>query len=139
MIDYSLEHEIDNYLARLFPLPRSITGNGNRETLRILQELAPIKILEFASGKEVYGWTIPDEWNLREAWIKDESGNILVDYRYSNLHVVGYSISINRKIDFEQLKEKLHYLPELPEAIPYRTTYYLSLIHISDPTRRRGI
>ena len=124
MIDYSLEREVDDYLARLFPLSRSITGNGNRETLKILQELAPIKIFEFPSGKEVYGWTIPDEWNLREAWIKDEAGNILVDYKESNLHVVGYSTSISRKIDFEQLKEKLHYLPELPEAIPYRTTYY---------------
>ena len=124
MIDYSIANEIDDYLVRLFPLARSITGNGNRETLRILQELIPINILEFESGKEVYGWTIPDEWNLREAWIKDENGNILVDVNDSNLHVMGYSVAINRKIDFDQLKEKLHYLPELPEAIPYRTSYY---------------
>ena len=124
LIDYSLSGEIDAYLARLFPLSRSITGNGNRETLRILQELAPIKIREFPSGKEVYGWTIPDEWNLKEAWIKDELGNVLVDVRSSNLHVVGYSTSINRNISFTELQEKLHYLPDLPEAIPYRTTYY---------------
>ena len=105
MIDYSIENEIDQYLARLFPLPRSITGQGNRDTLRILQELVPINILEFKSGKEVYGWTIPDEWNLREAWIKDEHGNILIDMKNSNLHVMGYSVAINRKIDFDQIKE----------------------------------
>ena len=95
MIDYSIANEIDDYLVRLFPLARSITGNGNRDTLRILQELIPINILEFESGKEVYGWTIPDEWNLREAWIKDENGNILVDVNDSNLHVMGYSVAIN--------------------------------------------
>ena len=89
MINYSLENEIDNYLQRLFPLPRSITGTGNRETLRILQELAPIKILEFASGKEVYDWVIPDEWRIRDAWIKNNSGKKLVDFQSNNLHVVG--------------------------------------------------
>ena len=124
MSDHSGAEQIDSYLKRLFPITRSITGEGNRETLRILRELIPLKILEFPSGKQVYGWTIPDEWNLKDAWIKDKEGNRLIDIADSNLHVVGYSASIHRKIAFEDLKSRLFYLEQLPEAIPYRTTYY---------------
>jgi aminopeptidase-like protein len=116
--------EIDNYLKRLFPITRSITGEGNRETLRILQEIAPLEIKKYSSGEEVYDWTIPDEWTVRGAWIKDLDGNKLVDFEQSNIHLVSYSVPIHRKITFEELKKHLHTHPDLSDAIPYRTTYY---------------
>ena len=85
----NLVTEIDEYLRRLFPLNRSLTGEGNRETLRILQEIVPIEITEYPSGLEVYDWVIPEEWHLRDAWINDESGQKLIDVNENNLHVVG--------------------------------------------------
>ena len=87
--------EIDNYLQKLFDLPRSLTGEGNRKTLRILQEIIPLDILEIPSGKEVFDWTIPLEWNALEAWIESEDGERFVDLADSNLHLVGYSSGIS--------------------------------------------
>jgi len=116
--------EIDRYLKRLFPLTRSITGPGNRESLRILQEVAPLEIKEYPSGTTVYDWVIPDEWIVRDAWIKNTDGSKLVDFRASNIHLVGYSEPIHRKMAFDDLKDHLYYRNDLPEAIPYRTTYY---------------
>ena len=118
------EIEIDNYLKRLFPITRSITGNGNRETLKILQEIIPLDILEYPTGQKVYDWTIPKEWNIKNAWIKDSSGNKIIDFKISNLHVVSYSTPIKKKMKLAELKENLHYLENLPDAIPYRTSYY---------------
>lgn len=118
------EVEIDSYLKRLFPITRSITGNGNRETLKILQEIIPLDILEYPTGQQVYDWTIPKEWNIKDAWIKDSNGNKIVDFKISNLHVVSYSTPINKKMKLVELKENLHYLENLPDAIPYRTSYY---------------
>ena len=120
----NLEKEIDLYLKRLFPITRSITGNGNRETLKILQELIPLDILEYPTGQKVYDWTIPKEWNIKDAWIKDSKGKKIIEFKSSNLHVVSYSIPINKKINFDELKENLHYLENSPDAIPYRTSYY---------------
>jgi len=119
-----LVNEIDDYLTRLFPITRSITGGGNRASLRILQELIPLEIKEYPSGTEVYDWTIPDEWNVKSAWIKDANGNKLVDFKQSNIHLVSYSIPIHKKISIEELKQHLHTCQELSDAIPYRTTYY---------------
>jgi aminopeptidase-like protein len=120
----NFEKEIDLYLKRLFPITRSITGNGNRETLKILQELIPLDILEYPTGQKVYDWTIPKEWNIKDAWIKDSKGKKIIEFKSSNLHVVSYSIPINKKINFDELKENLHYLENSPDAIPYRTSYY---------------
>jgi aminopeptidase-like protein len=120
----NLEKEIDLYLKRLFPITRSITGNGNRETLKILQELIPLDILEYPTGQKVYDWTIPKEWNIKDAWIKNSKGEKIIKFKNSNLHVVSYSISINKKIKFNELKNNLHYLENSPDAIPYRTSYY---------------
>lgn len=122
MIDYTLE--IDSYLKRLFPITRSITGNGNRKTLQILQGLIPLKIIEYPTGQPVYDWTIPKEWNIKDAWIKNSKGEKIIDFQKSNLHVVSYSTSIHKKMRWSELKEHLHYLEDLPEAIPYRTSYY---------------
>ena len=116
--------EIDHYLKRLFPITRSITGNGNRETLRILQEIVPLTIHEVPSGTQVYDWTIPDEWNIRDAWIAAPDGRRIVDFKDSNLHVVSYSEPIERKLTWEALRSHLYTHPELPDAIPYRTSYY---------------
>ncbi len=116
--------EINDYLLRLFPITRSITGVGNRETLAILQELIPLNILEYPSGQQVYDWTIPKEWHIKDAWIKDSRGNKIIDFKNSNLHVVSYSKPIHQSMRFQDLQDHLHYLENLPEAIPYRTSYY---------------
>lgn len=122
MIDYT--NEIDSYIKRLFPITRSITGEGNRETLRILQEIVPLNIIEYPSGQQVYDWTIPKEWNIKDAWIKNSHGEKTIDFKRSNLHVVSYSTPIHEKMQFKEFKDHLHYLENLPDAIPYRTSYY---------------
>lgn len=116
--------ELDHYLRRLFPLCRSITGEPNRETLRILQEIIPLTIHEVPTGKTVYDWTIPDEWTIRDAWIADANGHRLVDFQASNLHVVSYSEPVDAVMNWEELQPRIHKHPDLPEAIPYRTSYY---------------
>jgi aminopeptidase-like protein len=116
--------EIQFYMEKLFPICRSITGEGNRKTLQILQKIVPIKIGEYSSGTKVYDWIIPKEWNIRDAWIKNASGEKIIDFRRSNLHVLNYSIPVSRKIRGEDLQSHLHFLRDMPEAIPYRTSYY---------------
>ena len=104
-----ISKEMDDFLQRLFPICRSITGNGNRETLKILQEIVPLEIKEYPSGTPVYDWVIPKEWNIRDAFIKDENGNRIVDFNQSNLHVVSYSLPIHKRISFEDLKNNIHF------------------------------
>lgn len=116
--------EMDKYLHRLFPLCRSITGEPNRQTLRILQEIIPLKIYEIPSGTKVYDWVIPEEWSIYDAWIADLNGNRLVDFRANNLHVVSYSHPINTVLHWNDLKANIHKHEDLKNAIPYRTTYY---------------
>ena len=116
--------EIDCLLERLFPLNRSLSGEGNRETLRILKELIPLELGEYPCGTQVFDWTIPDEWYIRDAWIKDSTGKRLVDFTEHPLHVVGYSEPVNTRMPFDLLVPHLHVLEDLPEAIPYRTSYY---------------
>ena len=116
--------EVDQYLKRLFPITRSITGPGNRETLSVLQEVIPLEIKEYQSGRSVYDWIIPDEWLVRDAWIKDSKGNKLVDFQVCNLHLVSYSEPVNKQLHFKDLRLHLYYHEELPDAIPYRTSYY---------------
>ena len=111
-------------MRRLFPINRSITGNGNRQTLKILQELVPLQIKEYPSGQQVYDWTVPKEWNVRDAWIKNSDGKKIVDFKKNNMHVVGHSRSVSDVLSYEQLCPKLHYRKDLPTAIPYRTSYY---------------
>lgn len=116
--------DIYNLIKELFPICRSLTGNGNRETLNIIKKIIPIDINEENSGKKVYDWTIPKEWNIKDAYIKDKYGKKIIDFKKHNLHVIGYSLPINKKIKFVDLKEHLHYLKENPTWIPYITSYY---------------
>lgn len=110
--------------CQLFPLCRSITGEGVRQTLRVLKEHIPLEIHEIPSGAPVFDWTVPKEWNIKGAYIKDSRGKIIVDFKDSNLHVLNYSVPVSTKLSLEELKEHLFTLPEHPDWIPYRTAYY---------------
>ena len=122
-LDASL-NQINDFLKRLFPLCRSITGEPNRKTLSILQEVIPLTIHEVPTGEDVYDWKIPDEWNIRNAWISDENGRRIVDFHCNNLHIVSYSEPVNKVMGWKQLQSHIHVHPDLPNAIPYRTSYY---------------
>jgi aminopeptidase-like protein len=112
-------------LARdIFPLCRSITGDGVRETLRRLACHAPLEISEVPSGTPVYDWEIPLEWNLRDAWIASADGRRLVDVKRHALHVMSYSVPVRARMTLAELRPHLHTLPEHPDRIPYRTSYY---------------
>src|SRR5450432_1176935 len=111
-------------IEELYPICRSITGNGVRDTLRILQRLVPLTMREVPSGTEVLDWTVPNEWNIRDAWIKDPTGRRVIDFRACNLHVVNYSVPVHRTLSLADLRPFLHTLPDRPDSIPYRTSYY---------------
>ena len=111
-------------IEELYPICRSITGEGVRQTLgRIAAEL-PIEITEVPSGTPVLDWTVPKEWNIREAWIKGPDGSKIVDFAEHNLHVVNYSVPVHEHLALEALKPRLHSLPDRPDWVPYRTSYY---------------
>lgn len=116
--------EIENYFDRLWPITRSLTGNGNRDSLKILSELIDLEITEVPSGEKCFDWTVPPEWNIKEAWIKDSKGNKIVDFSVNNLHILGYSEPFQGKLSFEDLKSHLYTLPDQPDLIPYLTSYY---------------
>jgi aminopeptidase-like protein len=111
-------------IARLFPICRSITGDGVRETLRILREQIPIETREVPTGTAVFDWTVPKEWNIRDAWIKNAKGQKLIDFRKLNLHVVNYSSPIHQRMRLGELRQHLFTVPGRPTMVPYRTTYY---------------
>jgi aminopeptidase-like protein len=115
---------LEKYFDKLWPICRSITGDGVRETLSILKEIAPIEIKEVPSGKKVFDWTVPQEWNVRSAYIITPSGEKIADVHVNNLHLVSYSEPVDSTNDWEELKEHLHFNSELPDAIPYVTSYY---------------
>lgn len=121
---HALASEFDVYLRRLFPICRSLTGDGNRKTLGILNEIAPLTRHEVPSGTAVYDWVVPDEWNIRDAWIASSGGRRVVDFAHCNLQVMSYSEPVNSRLDWRRLRSHLHVHPRLPEAIPYRTSYY---------------
>ncbi|MFV0482784.1 MAG: DUF4910 domain-containing protein [Bacteroidales bacterium] len=123
-VQYEMKNDLNEYFDRLFPICRSLTGNGNRKTLEILSEIVDLKITEIPSGTECFDWTIPPEWNIKEAWVKDSKGNKIVDFASNNLHILGYSEPFHNKLSFDELKPHLYSLPEQPELIPYLTSYY---------------
>lgn len=110
--------------ADLYPIGRSITGDGLRDSLRRLADIAPLTLHEVPTGTEVLDWTVPNEWNLRDAWIADPSGRRIVDLRDTPLHVVGYSVPVRARMPLAELLPHLHALPDHPDRIPYRTSYY---------------
>ena len=116
--------EILALAARIFPICRSITGDGVRQTLREIGAHIDLDIHEVPTGTPVLDWTIPREWNIRDAWIKNERGEKIVDFKRSNLHVMSYSVPLQRRMSLAELKKHIHTLPEQPDLIPYRTSYY---------------
>ena len=109
----------------IFPLNRSLTGRGNIKTLKILKrEIGDLNIKYFRSGERVFDWKIPDEWNVNEAWLKDDKGNKILDYNKNNLSILQYSSPIKRNTNFKNLKKNLYTLKNQPDAIPYLVSYY---------------
>lgn len=116
--------EIYALAARIYPINRSITGDGVRATLRELQQLVPLAVHEVASGTQVLDWTVPLEWNIRAAHITDAQGRRVVDFADHSLHIVGYSTPVDQRMSLAELEPHLHSLPDQPGLIPYRTSYY---------------
>jgi aminopeptidase-like protein len=116
--------EMHALVRRLYPLCRSITGDGVRETLAIVGEQLPLTVYEVPTGAQVLDWTVPQEWNIRDAYIADATGRRVVDFRESNLHVVGYSVPVRARMSLAELRGHLHTLPDQPSLVPYRTSYY---------------
>lgn len=110
--------------AEIFPICRSITGNGVRETLRRLKRYIDLSVYEVPTGTRVFDWTVPREWNIKDAYIKSENGERVVDFNRSNLHVLGYSVPVHTKLTLEELKQHIYTIPDQPDLIPYRTSYY---------------
>ncbi|MFN6038115.1 MAG: DUF4910 domain-containing protein [Bacteroidota bacterium] len=118
------EEKIEFYFDRLWPICRSITGNGLRDSYKILQELIPLNIVEIPTGTKVFDWEIPKEWNITDAYIITPDGKKICDFKLNNLHVLNYSSPIDRELSFVDLSRHIHTLPDLPNAIPYVTSYY---------------
>ncbi len=112
------------FASKIFPICRSITGSGVRETLRLIGERINLDMHEVPTGTEVFDWTIPKEWNLYDAFIRDARGEKIVDFATSNLHVVSYSAPVHTRLPLSELKKHVHTLPKQPDLIPYRTSYY---------------
>jgi aminopeptidase-like protein len=116
--------EMFQLMTKLYPICRSITGNGVRQTLAEIKNHIDLKVNEIPTNKKVFDWTIPKEWNISDAYVLDPKGNKVVDFKKSNLHVVSYSVPISKKMPLEELKQHIHTLPDQPNTIPYLTTYY---------------
>jgi len=116
--------DIFRLMKEMFPICRSITGDGVRETLAILARHIPLAVHEVPTGTQVFDWVVPKEWNIRDAFIKNSQGKRVVDFQKSNLHVLNYSIPVQATLPLDELKGHLYTIPEHPDWIPYRTTYY---------------
>lgn len=119
-----IDKKMYDLMRRLFPICRSITGKGVRETLKIIKGHIPIEIREVPTGTQVFDWTIPKEWNIKDAYIKNSKGEKIVDFKKSNLHILNYSVPVHKKMSLEKLTKHLFTLPNYPDWIPYLTSYY---------------
>lgn len=130
MVDISVDtpsilgQQMYELIAELYPLCRSITGEGTRHTLRIIGRSIPLEIHEVASGTPVFDWTVPNEWQVRDAYLKSPSGDKVVDFTQCNLHLLNYSVPMRATVPLSTLKAHLFSLPDHPDWIPYRTSYY---------------
>ena len=122
--DFVTEQLLKKYFNKLYKICRSILGKGFRESLDIIGEIVDLKKKKIKSGTKVLDWTVPDEWNIKDAYIISPDGKKFANFKNHNLHVVNYSIPVNKKVTLEELKKHLYTLPELPNAIPYVTSYY---------------
>ncbi len=120
----AIGEEMRRFIAEAYPICRSLTGDGVRRTLALIRERIALDVHEVPSGTPVFDWTVPKEWNIRDAWIKDPAGRKVVDFLSCNLHVLNYSVPVHARMPLEKLKEHLFTLPEKPDLIPYRTSYY---------------
>ena len=112
-------------MKRLFNINRSLTGEGNRKTLKIIKKkIRALRILEFKSGKKVFDWIVPDEWNVKKAFVEDKFGKKIIDIKNNNLHLVSYSRPVNKIVNLKTLNKHLYSLKSQPNAIPYITSYY---------------
>jgi len=119
-----MKQKLEEYFDRLWPINRSLTGNGVRKSLEILSEIVEFNITEVPSGTVCFDWTVPPEWNIVEGWVKDSSGKTIIDFKEHNLHILGYSEPVKGKFTYDELQPHLYTLPEQPELIPYLTSYY---------------
>ena len=120
----SVGDRLHGFASTLYPICRSITGNGVRETLSLISQRVPLKVHEVPSGTPVFDWTVPDEWNISAAWLEDPAGRRVVDFKDSNLHVLNYSEPVDATLSLDELRPHLFSLPDKPEWIPYKTSYY---------------
>jgi len=120
----SLGDEIYSLIRELYPICRSITGEGFRQTLGRVRKEIPLEVHEVPSGTQVFDWTVPKEWNIRDAYVKNSRGERIIDFKRHNLHVVNYSVPVRRKMSLAELRAHLHTLADQPDWIPYRTSYY---------------
>ena len=112
------------FTEKMYPVCRSITGQGVRDTLEMIREKVPIEIHQVPTGTRVYDWKVPREWNIKDAYIKNSKGKKIIDFKENNLHVVSYSVPVDKTMSLSELKKYLHALEEQPDSIPYRTSYY---------------
>jgi aminopeptidase-like protein len=140
MNDKDIANEMYMWAVDLFPICRSITGDGVRQTLHYLSnKVDGLTIKDVPSGYKAFDWVVPEEWNINDAYIENEKGEILVDFKKNNLHIMGYSCPIDEWVSFSELQNHLHSIESLPEAIPYVTSYYKKdwAFCISDFDRRK--
>lgn len=120
----STGNQLHELITRLYPICRSLTGEGVRSTLRILSEHIPLQIHEVPTGTRIFDWTAPQEWNIRDAYVKNAKGERVIDFHRSNLHVMGYSTPVRATLSLNELKGRLYSLPDRPDWVPYRASFY---------------
>src|SRR5262245_24484416 len=120
----ALGRSLHDCIADLYPLCRSLTGDGLRETLRRIQRRLPLTLHEVPTGTDVFDWTIPKEWNIHDAYVKNALGERVIDFQRSNLHVVSYSVAVRRRMSLAELRPHLYTLPDRPDWVPYRAAFY---------------
>jgi len=120
----TIGNEMYELISELYPICRSITGNGVRQTLEIISKQILLEVHEVPTGTRVFDWTVPPEWNIKDAYVKNSNGEKIIDFQKHNLHVLNYSMPVHKYVSLRELKEHLSTLPEYPDWIPYRTSYY---------------